>query len=175
MKVAFPKQFPRLETKRLVLREITPGDCDAIFKNFSDPEIASWFFEVPYTQKEQAIQIIEAFKQEFEQGKGITWAITLRPADLCIGTCGFGTVETGGSGEIGFDLAKEHWGHGIMVEALIAVITYGFKELNLNRIEAHTYSNNVRAIRLLERLGMHLDVASGGDHNFSISRTAWLT
>jgi len=171
---AFPRLFPRLESERLVLREITRADSHAIFKNFSDPDITRWFFEEPYSRMEQVIQIIEAFKQEFEEGKGMTWAITLRPADVCVGTCGFSSLEAGGSGEIGFDLAKEHWGHSIMHEALVQVKAYGFEQLNLSKIEAHTYSDNDRAIRLLGRLGMHLDLVSEGEHHFSISRNEWM-
>jgi len=40
-----------------------------------------------------------------------------------------------------------------MVEAVRTLINYGFQQLNLNRIEATTDSENTRSIRLLERLG----------------------
>jgi hypothetical protein len=33
--MAFPEQFPRLETERLVLRELTLDDQEAVFSNFS--------------------------------------------------------------------------------------------------------------------------------------------
>ena len=85
----FPKTFPRIKTERLILREITPDDTQAIFKNFSNPEIAKWFFEQPLTEIGQATQFIDQFNSDFQQGKGITWAIALKENSECIGTCGY--------------------------------------------------------------------------------------
>ncbi len=101
----FPSTFPTLETERLTLREITQDDADGIFKNFSDPEVSKWFFEQPLTQMEQALEFIGAFRSEFEQGEGLTWAVVLKGDGLFVGTCGYGSVEVGGRGDMGFDLA----------------------------------------------------------------------
>ena len=162
----FPKTFPRLETGRLILRQISADDRDGIFRNFSDPEVAKWFFEEPYSRMEQVDEIIRAFSQEFEQGEGITWAMVLKGNDEFVGTCGYGEVEVGSRGEIGFDLAKEHWGQGLMSEALGAIVAYGFEVLGLDRVEAHTYSANARAIRLLERLGFQFEKVGDDSHYF---------
>jgi ribosomal-protein-alanine N-acetyltransferase len=146
----FPKIFPRLETDRLTLRKLSQKDVNAVFKNYSDPDVAKWFFEQPYTDIKQAVQIIDQFNHEFMQGQGITWAIILKDNSTCIGTCGYGEVVIGERGEIGFDLAKEHWNRGLMTEALTAIINYGFEVLDLSIVEAHTYSDNARALHLLE-------------------------
>jgi len=166
----FPKTFPRIKTERLILREITHGDTQAIFKNFSNPDIAKWFFEQPLTEIEQATQFIDQFNSDFQQGKGITWAIALKQNNECIGTCGYGEVEFGERGEIGFDLAKESWGKGFMKEGLIAIIDYGFSVLKLSKVEAHTYSNNIRAKHLLEKLGFQLDKVSEDSHYYFLSK-----
>lgn len=162
----FPELFPEIETERIILRKITSGDTDAIFRNFSDPEIARWFFEHPLTDVKQVRQFIEQFNTEFEQGEALTWAIALKETNACIGTCGYGYVEVGNQGEIGFDLSKEYWGQGIMGESLKAVIDYGFSVLRLSKIEAHTYSNNDRARYLLEKLGFQLDHISENSHYY---------
>jgi ribosomal-protein-alanine N-acetyltransferase len=166
----FPEIFPRLETERLVLREITPDDRDGAFRNFSDLDVAIWFFDEPFREIDQVDQIIQEFIQDFEQGKDLTWAITLKENNEFLGTCGFGDVEIGSRGEIGFDLAKEHWGKGLMSEALRAVIDYGFDVLGVGSIEAHTYSTNARAIRLLRKLGFHLDGVREDSHYFVMTR-----
>ena len=166
----FPITFPRIETERLILREITSSDTLAIFKNFSNPDVAKWFFEQPLTEIKQAMQFIDEFNSEFQQGKGITWAIELKENNECIGTCGYGNVEFGDRGEIGFDLAQEYWGKGLMSEGLIAVINYGFSVLNLLKVEAHTYSNNFRAKHLLEKLGFQLDKVSNDSHFYFLSK-----
>ena len=164
----FPKTFPRLETDRLILREITQDDRHGIFGNFSDKDVAKWFFEEPYSEIEQADEIIQEFINEFEQGKGLTWAITLKGSNEFVGTCGYGEVEIGSDGEIGFDLAKEHWGKGLMSEALSAIIDYGFQRCGLGKVEAHTYSTNSRAIRLLRNLGFQLEDVRDDSHYFAL-------
>lgn len=173
-KLSFPKQFPEIETERMILRAITSDDTDAIFRNFSDPEISRWFFEKPLTDIEQARQFIKQFNTEFEQEHGLTWAITLKGAKACIGTCGYGYVEIGNQGEIGFDLAKEYWNQGIMAECLEAVIDYGFSHLDLLRVKAHTFSNNVRAKNLLEKIGFQLDFTSDDSHYYFIIKESSL-
>ncbi len=173
-KSGFPETFPRIETPRLILREITHDDANGIFKNFSDAEVAKWFFEQPFTDMEQVTQIIDEFNRDFMLGKGLTWATILKENATCIGTCGYSDVEGSGRGEIGFDLAKEQWGKGLMTEALTAIIEYGFEALNLFRVEAHTYSNNTRAIRLLEKLGFQVENVSEDSHYFSLSKEAWV-
>lgn len=164
----FPKTFPRLETDRLILREVTQDDRYGIFRNFSDKDVAKWFFEEPYSEIEQADEIIQAFINEFEQGKGLTWAITLKGSNEFVGTCGYGEIEIDTCGEIGFDLAKEHWGKGLMSEALNAIIDYGFDMFGLGKVEAHTYSTNSRAIRLLRNLGFQLEDVGDDSHYFSL-------
>ena len=162
--------FPELETDRLILRAVAPGDRFAIFENYSDPDVAGWFFDQPYTRIEQADQIIQEFIQKSSAGKGLTWAIILKEFSEFLGTCGFEDFAVGQQAEIGFDLAKQHWGHGYMSEALGAIIAYGFKMLDLYTIEAHTYSNNTRARRLLEKLGFTVQAVTEDSHCYILAR-----
>lgn len=169
IKAEFPKLFPRIETERIILMELTSDDAEAIFRNFSDPEISQKFLEQPLTDIGQARQFVEQFDAEFKQGKGFTWAIVFKENNACIGTCGYGFVEIGNRGEIGFDLAKEYWGKGIMSESLKAIIDYGFSALQLLKIEAHTFSENDHAIHLLENLGFQLDHISEDSHYYFLT------
>jgi RimJ/RimL family protein N-acetyltransferase len=148
--------FPLLETKRLVLREIRLADASAILRNFSDEEVTKWFFDQPFTRLHQAEEIIREFGEKYQMVQGITWGICLKGENDVIGSCGFERFELGGSGEIGYDLAKEWWGKGLMREALQAILGYGFEKLELQRIEAGTYRTNNRSIALLERLGFQV-------------------
>jgi ribosomal-protein-alanine N-acetyltransferase len=167
----FPDTFPILETERLILREITHEDTKAIFRNFSDPEVAKWFFEQPLTNIEQAAKFIDQFNDEFDSGEGLTWALELKFIGTCVGTCGYGGIELGSVGEIGFDLAKEYWGKGLMSEALVPVIEYGFEKLKFEMIEAHSYPTNTRAIHLLKKVGFQLERVSEDSHYFSRSKS----
>jgi ribosomal-protein-alanine N-acetyltransferase len=145
-------QIPRLETERLILRELTLGDKDAVFQNFSDDETTEFIME-PMTSLKQAEDIIQEFIDGFKQGKSIFWAVVLKESYAFIGTCSYESFSLGDlQGEIGYDLSKGYWGQGLMTEAVQAIIRYGFECLGLNRIEPHTFPQNTRSISLLCRL-----------------------
>lgn len=55
--------------------------------------------------------------------------------------------------EIGYELHRSYWRQGIVAEAVSAILTYGFTELGLHRIEAHVDAGNTPSRRLLLKLG----------------------
>ena len=164
-----PAEFPRLETKRLVLRDLVIGDSEALFQNYSDEEIAKNFLDAPLTDVGQARRFIEAFKSEFKEGKAITWVISLKGTDALIGTCSY-MLESNTCAEIGYDLSKTHWGKGLMNEALQAMIAYGFDVMGFRVIKADTLSSNTRSIKLLKRLEFQLDDVRENSHYFSLQK-----
>jgi len=167
-------QFPELVSKRLILRKLSHEDRDAMFDNYSDPDVVDWFFDHPLTDLEQIDSVIDSFLEDLEAGKGLTWAIVFKETSGFVGTCGFEQYETGKRGEIGFDLAKAHWGKGLMHEALSAIVNYGFDILKLEAIEAYIRPNNQRATVLLQRLGFHLEASENKNLYFSLPRMAWI-
>ena len=149
-------------------------DRFAIFRNYSDPDVANWFFDQPLTQIEEAEEIIDAFLKSAEDGKGCTWAILLKESRELIGTCGYENFAIDARGELGFDLAKAHWGKGTMTEALGAIIHYGFDTLRVSEVCAHTYSHNARARRVLEKLGFRVEAVNTDSHYYVLSRSEWM-
>ncbi len=146
------REFPQLETERLLLREVRPEDCAAIFCNYTDPQVTEHFME-PLTDLQQAATIVEEYIAYHQTGTGIVWAITLKGSPTLVGTCGYEVLSPYDQrGEIGYDLARAYWGQGIMREALQAVIAYSFTQLALNRIQAYVLTENARSIGLLRRL-----------------------
>ena len=64
-------EIQKLETERLLLRAISPEDRFVIFENYSDPDVANWFFDQPFTRIEQADEVISNFLERAAQGKGL--------------------------------------------------------------------------------------------------------
>ncbi len=60
-----------------------------------------------------------------------------------------------------------------MREGLIAIFGYGFTGMRFSKVEAHTYSNNVRAKNLLEKLGFQLDTISEDSHHYFLCKENW--
>lgn len=170
----FPgRVFPRLSTQRLLLREITPQDRDALLANYSDPEVARWFLEKPPASTDQVDKILREFISSYDRGAGLTWAIVFPESGELLGTCGYERVEVGSEGEIGFDLAKAYWGKGLMTEALAAILAFGFGEMGLERVVASTYSRNLRACRMFEQLGFCGRPEGEDSRLFVLSRADW--
>ena len=72
-----------------------------------------------------------------------------------VGTCGFTRFRyEDDCGEIGYVLSPEVWGRGYAVEALRALLSFGFGTLGLARIEARIIAGNEPSLRVTEKLGM---------------------
>jgi RimJ/RimL family protein N-acetyltransferase len=57
------------------------------------------------------------------------------------------------SAEIGFWLGEEHWGQGIMTDAVKAVADHAFRHLDVCRIYALVFEHNAASARVLEKSG----------------------
>jgi RimJ/RimL family protein N-acetyltransferase len=80
------------------------------------------------------------------------WAITTHDSDRLVGAVGL-TPEGADAAELGYWLARLHWGRGIMTEAAGAVISFGFDTLRLGRITSVYFEANPPSGRVLEKLG----------------------
>ena len=143
---------PLIETKRLILRGLTEADIPFLFEHFSKNEINEFSSEDNLARIEEARMFYEKYiaprPQLFRLG------MTLKATVLLIGTIGlYGIDPENMRTLIGFDLVKEYWGKGLMSEAVLAVVDYGFREIGLNRIEATADGKNLRSLKLLERCG----------------------
>ncbi len=61
-----------------------------------------------------------------------------------------------GTAEIGYFLGKEYWNRGYASEAVKLILEYCFRYMNLRKVFARTYENNVASIRVLEKNGFRL-------------------
>ncbi|MBA2288095.1 MAG: GNAT family N-acetyltransferase [Ktedonobacteraceae bacterium] len=146
--------FPSLSTNRLHLRQIKPTDAEALFAIRSDREVMDFYGEEPHQSLEDTHALIQQLQDSYNRREAILWGITLKGEDIIIGS---GTLFSFGPGshyaETGYELHRAYWRQGIMAEAMPAILTYGFTELGLHRIEAAVDPRNTRSKGLLLRLG----------------------
>jgi len=146
--------FPVLEIERFLLRAVTPDDAAAIFRIMSDPRVTRYFGALPMTSPDQAAQRVQGMISAFQERTGVRWAIVSRADGQLIGTCGFWRLIAEHSrAEIGYELASEWWGRGVMTEAVGAALTFGFTRMGLHSVEAHIDPDNTGSRRVLEKLG----------------------
>lgn len=149
--MSFFSQFPVLETKRLVLRQLRYEDGADIHAYFN-ADLAKYYDWLPKTVAEGR-GFVRFFKTGYEEEQSIRWGITLKPSDRVIGTCGFSDFDHFSRAELGYELANDYWGLGIMGEALRAIIPFGFYEIDMHRIQASVFPENQASLKLLEKLG----------------------
>ena len=155
------REFPRLETDRLILRELTLDDADIIFPHFANKEVSRYIDFKPADSIEDVIDIVNWGINLFSRKSGTLWGIFKKEDDAFLGQVNYvarpddnftGTVHRA---EIGYELTPDYWGNGYMSESINSVIEHIFRSTKINRIEAKVHTENNRSISLLVRLGFH--------------------
>lgn len=146
--------FPVLETERLRLRESRLADAEGIFAVLSAESVTRHYNLSPLASIEEARALIERRSAALRRGERIRWAVARRTDDAVIGSCGYvGWNRDARRAEIGYELHPDEQGRGLMQEALTAMLTFGFAQMQLNRVEALVVPENEPSLRLLRRLG----------------------
>lgn len=105
-------------------------------------------------EESEARALLGRIHEAFRQKALLEWGIVLGIENRVIGTCTlFHLDEQNRRAEIGYALAREYWGRGLMSEALTALLDYAFSTLDLNRVEADVDPRNGPSAIILERLG----------------------
>jgi len=148
------EQFPVLETERLILREIVPADAEDLFRIYTDPQVMRYWGSAPLRSIDQARQKIQGIIDAFRASEGIRWAFTLKGDDQLIGSGGhWRLLKQHRRSEIGYELAPEYWGQGLVTEAFGAILRFGFEQMGLHSVEAQIEPHNQASRRVLEKLG----------------------
>ena len=95
------------------------------------------------------------------------WAVELPGATPFVGFVGLwpaSQVLGWESVEVGWRLAREHWGHGYATEAAREALRFGFADLGLEEIVSFTVPQNVRSIAVMDRIGLIRDPDGDFDH-----------
>jgi ribosomal-protein-alanine N-acetyltransferase len=160
-------ETPTLETPRLTLRPVTPEDIPFIHKLFSRSETNLYSGYDDITTFAEAEQMYEtALKPSFPTHFKVV--AELKKTGESVGMIGiYYYSKENRRAELGYDLLKEHWGKGLMTEAVEEVLRYAFEELRLNRVEATTDSENGASNKVLERTGFTLEGRLRERHSYN--------
>ena len=143
--------FPVLETERLVLRQITLEDAPDIFALRSDPDAMKY---IGRPRPKVVADVHELIASMNELTVRIQWGATLRNESQIIGTIGYHLIEKQHDrAEIGYMLHPNYWNKGLMSEAIIAVVDFGFGKIGLHSIEARIDPENKQSAKILVKNG----------------------
>lgn len=143
-------------TPRLLLRQWREDDKPAFAALNADPEVMRFF---PGTQtREQSDRSIAAWAAELEARGWSNWAVERRADGAFIGFVGLTVPKRAlpfmPCVEIGYRLARSHWGQGYATEAARAALRFGFEQLQLEEIVSFTAKLNLPSQAVMRRLGM---------------------
>ncbi len=143
-----------LETERLILREMTQEDFQALCKILQD-ESVMYAYEGAFSNAEVQAWLDRQVKNYREYGFGL-WAVILKEKGVMIGQCGL-TVQNYKSNmvlEVGYLFQKEYWHCGYATEAAIACKEYAFDKLNSKEVYSIIRDTNIASQDVAKRNGM---------------------
>ncbi|WLR44343.1 GNAT family protein [Bacillus carboniphilus] len=146
------EDLPTIETDRLILRKMSEDDVDDLFHYGSDKEVTKYLTWETYHSKEDALSFIQYALTQYENKQPAPWAIEYKEDNKFIGTIDFRSKQ--GIGKMGYVIAKEYWGKGIMTEVVSEVIAFAFKNTDAVRIQAECFLHNIGSARVMEKVGM---------------------
>jgi len=150
------ERIPKLQTERLILKQVSFDDIESYRKHFVDYEIIRHLAAaVPWPYPEDGIE--QFFNSILpQQGKERwSWGLFLKenPTEL------IGVIELWRKGtpeNRGFWLGKKFWGQGIMTEAVYSVMDFAFNQLGFKKLVFANALGNKRSRRIKEKTGAKL-------------------
>ena len=143
-----------LVNDQIHLTEFRPSDKAACVQHLQEREIYDRTLRIPYPYTEADFDNwLEITAKATEQhGEPIHFAIRTSEGSF-IGGCGFDELTKGHHAEIGYWLAKPHWGLGIMSAVVSRACEHALASWKLVRITAHVFESNSASARVLEKNG----------------------
>jgi RimJ/RimL family protein N-acetyltransferase len=148
-----------IETDRLILRLPRPEDAADLAVAYADSETVRYIGDGSTATLAEVEEGIVQWLERWESwGMGL-FSLERREDGRVVGRAGFlrwdpETWEVGGDEtELGWLLVREHWGRGYASEAALALRDWAFEEGGLTRLISLIQRENLRSIRIAEKLG----------------------
>jgi len=146
-----------IETSRLILRELTPSDADALARILSEPETMR-YYPAPLDCAKVEEWIARQIRRYAVDGHGL-WAMILKSNRELVGDCGLTVQEVEGTKEIeiGYHVRRDLWGQGLATEAARACRDLGFALRSVDRLISLIHPENLPSRRVAEKNGMTVE------------------
>lgn len=147
-----------LETERLALRELAPGDAGFIVELLNQPSFVRFIGDKGVRTLDDAQEYLQNGPLGSYRRHGYGLYMTQLAADATpVGICGLVKRDELEYPDLGFAFLPQYWSRGYAYESARAVLEYGRDVLGLARILAVTSLDNEGSIRLLRKVGLTFD------------------
>lgn len=150
--------LPTLETERLTLRKMNSKDITDIFEYASNEEVTKYVTWNTHRTFEDTKQFVKLVLNQYKAKRVAPWVIEDKENRKVIGTIDFVSWNPEQKvAEIGYAISQDYWGKGITTEATKKIIKFGFEKMDLVRIQARCFSENIGSARVMEKAGMSFE------------------
>lgn len=144
------------ETERLMLRRPRRDDADAFAVINADPEVMGFVSESgPLFRAESDLLLRRMVQHWDEHGFGL-WMAELKGTGELAGFVGIDHPSLSALAdevEVGWRLARAHWGRGLATEGATAAVRHAFDDRGVERLCCIVDRDNHRSLRVARRLG----------------------
>lgn len=143
-----------IETKRLMMRQMTQEDYPSLAATLQDRE-AMFAYEHAFSDVEVQAWLDRMLERYRTDGVGL-WAVVLKNTGEMIGQCGLTRqmVEEREVLEIGYLFQRRYWKQGFAIEASTACKAYAFETLRANEVYSIIRDINIASMNVAIRNGM---------------------
>ena len=168
-----------LETKRLILREMTDDDFESLKKVITDPLNMKYCYTEP--NDEYVLKWLNWCKDSYAKNGFGLWAVVLKETGEMIGDTGVSMqfIDEAWRPEIGYHLRIDQHNKGYGKEAALAVRDYFFNHFSFDEVSSYMEKDNIAPCNIAEANGMKFLHFYQGKHDinckvYKITREEWM-
>lgn len=140
------KDFPPLESDRIILRKLTEADAEDLFAYASKEEVTKYVFWERHRSITDSEEFIAYALNQYKKSDIAPWGIEWKENGKFIGTIDFVSWQPHHkTAEIGYVIAGK------------LLLKFGFEQMDLVRIQARCFVHNHASARVMEKLGMRFE------------------
>ncbi len=171
-----------LETRRLIMRDLSEQDALGIFELDAEPEVHTYLGGNPIKTIAEAEKSIAFIRDQYVKNGIGRWAVIEKKSGAFIGWSGFKFMTDRVNNrtqyyDLGYRFIKKYWGKGYATETAVASLDYGFNQLKQEKICAMADVRNLASNRILQKLGMskfnEFDYENVPHNFYTISKRDW--
>ncbi len=147
----------RIETERLVIRNLRPGDEKAVYAWAGDPDVARYMIYPLYRSEADGVEWLREREENADDPDDYDLGIVLKETGELIGSGGLVYHPENDTWNMGYNIRKDMWGNGYVVEAMQAIMDEIRKTRRIRAVEAQFAVGNDKSQRVMEKLGMTYD------------------
>jgi RimJ/RimL family protein N-acetyltransferase len=147
--------FTPLRTARLVIRPFQQSDVDALHSRRNDPDVArwqNWTLPWPRERAEAVVADVMAMDGPANDDWWMAAIVEIESGDV-VGDLAVNLTWDSRCAEVGYTLARQHWGRGYATEAVTAMLEHLFDTVRVTRVAGTLHPENTASAMVLERCG----------------------